>query len=371
MQKNLKMATVLAAIFVVVIFTAQYFVTKEKNPMFYQNNNQSEQSKNEPAPTQEENNDKTTEEEIVAEQDPLFEIFDYNAPLKEIDTNALQKKQNARSSDWDYEDRIRLEAPENLDSNGLYVALMQAVEDNNLPRAKKLIARGARLNSPDGNTFYAPIFWAINNGNVDMVDLLIKKGAKVNTPDDRGLFPIHWIVETASSRPLSYRMKEIFDLVLDAYPNEVNRQDSFLKQTPMMMAVGSNNKKAFAYLLDRGANVNILNKEEKSIMDVAVDNLCHACISLIERKMQQNEKTPLINFASTFTAPDPVWLPYSTSTTTTKAKKKVQPKDPDAIVIQGNSMSIPQYKEMEQILPLEKKKKRNMVKTEYPEYPEY
>ena len=357
MQKNLKKATILAALFVVVVFTVEYFVTKDKNAFFYQNHNIDEQSINEPL-LQDDTSKIESKYDTDQTTDPLFEIFNYNAPLKEEDPSSLKRnsKKTAYSS---YADRIRMETPESLDSNGLYVALMQAVEDNDLQKAKKLIAMGAKLNSPDGNTFFAPIFWAISNGNVDMVDLLIQKGAKVNTPDDRGMFPIHWVVENATNRPLVYRMKEIFDLILDAHPGEVNRQDTLLKQTPLMMAVISNNKKAFAYLLDRGANINILDKEEKDVIDMSIDNMCHACISLIDRKKQQNATTPLINFASTFTAPDPIWLPYSTNKATNK--KIAKTKNPSEIVIQGNAISMPVYKEMPQILPLEKKKGQDMV----------
>ena len=194
-----------------------------------------------------------------------------------------------------------------------------------------------------------------------MVELLIQKGAKVNTPDDKGLFPIHWIVENSVNRPSVYQMKAIFDLLLDAHPEEINRQDTLLKQTPLMLAVNLSDHKAFAYLMDRGANINIVNKDEQDVFDLSLDNACTVCITFLDRKKEQNEVTPLINFASTFTAPDPIWLPYSTVKKTTK--KKTKAKNSGDIVIQGDSITIPTYKEMPDILPLKKEQEPNMVIT--------
>ncbi len=360
MQNKLKLFTFFAAFFVLCIFTAKYFFTNIENNVFYQNYQQEYQNTS---------SDETTEPNqeyntpAIHKTTPInyaeLEIFDYKTPPRDVDIKALKRKSTKKLSYTNYEDRVRMEAPEDLDSNGLYVALMQAVADNDIKRAKTLIARGARLNSPDGDTSFAPIFWAISNGNVEIIDLLIKSGAKLNTPDENGVFPIHWVVESSANRPYAYHTKEIFDLLLDAHPTEINRQDKNLQRTPLMLAVAINNHKAFSYLLDKGANVTIINKEKKDVTDIALENSCHACVQLIETKRKQNETTPLLNFASTFTAPDPIWLPYSTTKKTTTKKKVVR--DPNMIVIQGDSMSLPVYKEMPQILPLKKETGPNMV----------
>ncbi len=362
MQKNLKVATFFAAIFVIVVFTLQYFTTTEKDTAFYKYYAENENMvREEYVLPKEENSEQTVDTNNTA--DPFAEIFNYNTPITEIDPRSIKKESKKKLDYSNYEDRVRMESPSNLDANGLYVALMQAVADNDIARAKTLIRRGSRLDSPDGDTSYAPIFWAIANGNVEMVELLIKKGARVNTPDDKGMFPIHWIVENSANRPSVYKMKEIFDLLLDAHPEEINRQDTFLQQTPLMMAVNLNDKKAFAYLIDRGANVHILNKAKRDVLDLALDNACHICISFIENKEKQNQITPLVNFASTFTAPDPIWLPYST-VKKPATKKKKQTRSTGDIVIQGDSLAIPIYKEMPNILPLKKEEGPDMVITE-------
>ena len=128
-----------------------------------------------------------------------------------------------------------------------------------------------------------------------------------------------------------------------------------------MLSVILNSKKAFAYLLDKGANVKILDKEKMDLITIAATNACHACVRLIENKERQNQVTPLINFASTYTAPDPIWLPYSTVKKAAVTKKKTVNRDPNAIVIQGNITSLPTYKEMPQILPLKENDEPNMV----------
>lgn len=359
MQTKLKVITVFAALFVIVTLVIKYSYTVDYSTVSFRNYIQDISGiikSNISIPEY-----KTTQTTTINKNNELYEAMknesDYNAPITEVDKKSLLRTASKKSDS--YENRIRLEAPEELDENGLYVALMQAVADNNLRRAKTLIARGARLNTPDGDTSFAPIFWAIENGNVEMVKLLISKGAKVNTPDDNGLFPIHWIVKYASKRPSSYQMKAIFDIVLDAHPTEINRQDTKLKQTPIMFAILAGNKKAFAYLLDRGANINVINWEKMNVVNMAISNACHSCVSLIEEKEKINKVSPLENFAQTFPEPDPIWLPYMKTKKAEPSKKKTTNRkksyNDDIIVIatDDSNMSLPSYKEMPQILPLE------------------
>ncbi|MBO4707455.1 MAG: ankyrin repeat domain-containing protein [Elusimicrobiaceae bacterium] len=341
------------------VFTVKYFYTTDRDFLSSDYHDEEYDHNEIHANNSNETNEKTNEEEN-APHSSLLEAFNYNEPIIDQDPRALKKEINKKLNYADYEDRIRMESPSKLDANGLYVSLMQAVDDNDIQRAKNLIKRGARLNSPDGNTSYAPIFWAISNGNVEMVELLLEKGAKVNTPDEKGLFPIHWVIEHSSNRPQVYQMKAIFDLILDRNPNEINRQDTVLKQTPIMLAVSLDNKKAFSYLLDRGANLTILNENEENISDLCSLNACRTCLYLIETKEKLNKTDPLPNFASTFTAPDPIWLPYSTAK---KTNKKKVTRNPNEIVIQGDSISIPIYKDMPDILPLQKEQGPNMVIT--------
>ena len=353
MHKNLKIATFFAVVFVVIVFSSKYFSTTIKSFVSYQNYSQELQKSLEENALMEELNKKEEQDLIdVHEQNFVSELeaFDYNRPVADIDEKALKKEYSKKFDYNNYEDRVRMEEPEYLDENGLYVTLMQAVADNDIKRAKIVIARGASLNSPDGNTSFAPIFWALSNGNVDMVKLLISKGAKLNTPDERGFFPIHWAVEHSSSRPNSYQTKAIFDILLDAYPEEINRQDYVLKMTPIMQTVNLRNRKLFSYLLDRGANLTLLNSDKKDVFDAVLKTDCHGCMHLLNKKKTENETTPLINFASSVTVPS-VWLPPSTIK---KVVKKTKPKrDPNAIVIEGSNLAIPVYKKMPDILPLD------------------
>ncbi len=365
MQNKLKLITFLAVVFTMVVFTVKYFYTTNGNFSYAGYSDYQEEYNNDNNNiTAEDNSEKTntqTDTEEVPAHNPLPDAFDYNKPILTPDPKALKKEINKKLSYANYEDRIRMESPTRLDANGLYVSLMQAVEDNDIQRVKNLINRGARLNSPDGNTSYAPIFWAISNGNVEIVDLLLQKGAKVNTPDEKGFFPIHWVVENSSNRPQVYQMKAIFDLILENNPNEINRQDTTLKQTPIMMAAALDNKKAFAYLLDMGANLTITDGNNEDITDICSINVCQVCLHLIDLKKKQNEINALPNFASTFTAPDSIWLPYSTNKKTS-TKKKVT-RDPNAIIIQGDSIAVPIYKDMPNILPLQKQREPDMVIT--------
>ena len=359
MQKNLKIATFLAAIFAFAVFSSKYFYTTIRSIMSYQGY---EEYNQEYQKSLEENNNNIAEyensTETFAEDLPnLSELktFDYEAPITEVDTKSLPHVQSKKIDYNNYADRVRLEEPDFLDENGLYEALMQAVADNDIKRAKLLISKGASVNSLDGKTSFAPIFWAISNGNVETVKLLISKGAKLNTPDEKGYFPIHWVIEQSSMRPQVYQMKQILDLILKANPTEINRQDTVFKETPIMIAITLGNNKAFAYLLDKGANLTLINKEGQNATALALTNSCHTCLQLIKNKEIINETTPLANFASTFTAPADIWLPKSAIKTVKKAKKVER--DPNSIVIEGNNLLIPQYKEMPEILPLDKEDK--------------
>lgn len=365
MQKKLKIITFIASVFVIAVFVFKYFSTIDRSVISFHNYLQDIPSiikDNIPLPENKYTANVNKSSNIYTSE---MDDFNYNLPVKEVDTKAIKKPSKKLNLNI-YEDRIRMEAPEELDSNGLYVALMQAVADNDLKRAKTLIARGSRLDTPDGDTSFAPIFWAIENGNVEMVKLLIQKGARVNTPDDNGLFPIHWVVQNASKRPHSYQMKAIFDTVLAAHPNEVNRQDTKNKQTPLMLAVILGNKKAFSYLLDKGANVNIIDSEKMNIVSLAVANACHSCVYLIEAKEKTNKITPLPNFTGTVAEPDPIWLPYSTAKKTITVKKKKKTTNTgtsDIIIIQSSNtnMGLPTYKEMPEILPLNTEKGPDIV----------
>ena len=361
MQKNLKIATFLAAIFAIAVFSSKYFYTSVRNIMSYRGYSEYEQINLQKTESDIEDNspiEETKQEEVIVEDKYIsseMKEFDYNAPITEVDSKSLEHVSNKKVDYSNYADRIRIEEPELLDENGLYEALMQAVADNDLKRVKLLIKNGANLNSPDGGTSHAPIFWAIANGNVDIIKLLISKGAKVNTPDEKGIFPIHWIVEQSAKRQQSYHIKEIFDLLLNAHPNEINRQDTVFKETPLMLAISIDNNKAFAYLLDKGANLTIANRDSKDAVSLALAHSCHTCLRLIKNKEALNKTTPSPNFASTFTAPDEIWSPPNAYKTVQKAKKVEQ--DPNAIVIQGTDIFIPTYKEMPQILPLDKEEK--------------
>ena len=358
MQKNFKIVTFLAAICAFIVFSSKYFYTTIRNVLSYQGYHEYTQeyqkSLEENILLEEENKDESTNDEMFNNSE--LKTFDYKAPITEIDIKSVERAPSKKIDYSNYADRVRIEEPEFLDENGLYEALMQAVADNDLKRSKLLISKGAMLNSPDGNTSFAPIFWAISNGNVEIIKLLISKGAKVNTPDEKGTFPIHWIVEQSALRPQSYQTKKIFDLILDAHPEEINRQDTIFKETPIMLAVASGSNKAFAYLLDRGANVTLVSKENKDVISLALTHNCHTCLRFIKNKELLNETSPLPNFASSFTAPDPIWLPANANYKAPKKPKK-EVRDPNSIVIEGNNVTIPVYKEMPQILPLDQEPK--------------
>ncbi|MBE9128988.1 MULTISPECIES: ankyrin repeat domain-containing protein [unclassified Coleofasciculus] len=120
-----------------------------------------------------------------------------------------------------------------------------------------LLNRNADINAQDdyGNT---PLHVAAWN-NLEAVQLLIQKGAEINIQDIEGKTPLH-----------SAGLEDIALFLVDSGA-EINGKDIY-GETPLHKAVRNNWSKLVVQLLARGADVNAINYEHKTPLELAQQN---------------------------------------------------------------------------------------------------
>lgn len=79
---------------------------------------------------------------------------------------------------------LKIDQPNALKETPLMIAVF--LKENDI--AKKLIARGAKVNKPKN---WSPLHYAASAGNTEMAEYLIKKGADVNARTLRGITPLY------------------------------------------------------------------------------------------------------------------------------------------------------------------------------------
>ncbi|WP_157148972.1 ankyrin repeat domain-containing protein [Brachyspira pilosicoli] len=160
-------------------------------------------------------------------------------------------------------------------------ALMYTARDTNYEMVEFLLKNGADVNIRDteGDT---ALYYSIEHNSrgqknetenaIKILNLLIKYGADVNTKNDKG----------TSLLDVSYRISESFDknkemfkiLVENGFDLEsrIKADRSDYDYTPLMIAVYKKDYDMVKYLLDKGANPNTANNENKTALMIAIAN---------------------------------------------------------------------------------------------------
>lgn len=130
---------------------------------------------------------------------------------------------------------------------------------------KLLVKKGADVNIAK-ETGETPLFSATIEGFTDIIKLFINNGANVNVED--GSFSTPLIVASQSIYAQQYDILTIL-LKAGAKPNESDMDGNTALH---YVSEQRNNKSAVKLLLDNGADVNFLNEEDKTPIDIAYEN---------------------------------------------------------------------------------------------------
>lgn len=189
------------------------------------------------------------------------------------------------------------------DGNGMS-ALHQAIVQDDAATMKVLTDHGASVEerTPDGLT---PLGFAILEDKLAAAIALINAGAKVDAPSgSAGLTPL---MITAGKQPISLSLQggrqPVEKLTLDPnYPDLLQVAHSLIDHhadvnvvsasgvTALMLAAAHNNTSIVGLLLQSGADATKRSPENKTALDIAVENGNETVVSLIRLMQQSNNK---------------------------------------------------------------------------------
>ena len=137
--------------------------------------------------------------------------------------------------------------------------LLYAIDADNAPMVKALLAAKADPNKKIGYSDETPFTEAAQKGNVEIMTALIDAGAKLNTKGDRG--------NTAFSRAVAARNLPLIALLVE----KGAAVDTFNKYgwSPLSYATRNGDVATMTMLLEKGARTDRLDTEGRSLSDIA------------------------------------------------------------------------------------------------------
>lgn len=174
-------------------------------------------------------------------------------------------------------------------------ALISAASSGNLATVKTLVESNPELLG--GTEYQTPLGAAIGNSHLEVVQFLLEKGADPNAPSQ-------------NSTPLAQALQRYDEKwkplaeALVAKGAAVNGLDDDNGQTPLMLAIsrgGSDRQKdRVQWLIDKGADVNALNRNGQSVFDLALSNANGDVLALLvakidPKKSDDNGNTALLS----------------------------------------------------------------------------
>lgn len=141
-------------------------------------------------------------------------------------------------------------------------ALMYAAQNNNIEIANQLIIEGARVNAKN-NIGTVALMYAAYHNNADVSKLLVNRGADVNSQDNKGATPL--IIAAQND------CKDVVKFLLDQPNIKVN--NVFCGNTALMYAVNNCNVFVVEQLMNKGADLNVKNKEGFTALSIAKEKL--------------------------------------------------------------------------------------------------
>ena len=132
-----------------------------------------------------------------------------------------------------------------------FTPLIHSVIHQRLRSVQQLLTHGARY-EPDSDADHIPLNLACQYESVDIIKLLLLKGAKI-TADAEGLFPQH-LVARSGRNPKNL-------LVLEQHGADLNQRDKLYQWTPLFHAAAEGRVECLNSLLDRGADVGLIDEK--------------------------------------------------------------------------------------------------------------
>ncbi len=146
--------------------------------------------------------------------------------------------------------KVYWEQEKNGGSPPSFTLLHLAAYFGNVPWAKLLISKHARLISRKDNYGRTPLSWAVNQGHREMVELLLDHGARVNFKDRSRLTALHIAVTGQHGEVVSVLLEHGARLEAKAEHGDTD--------TPLMRAILANSREITQELLEHGARVDEL-----------------------------------------------------------------------------------------------------------------
>jgi ankyrin repeat protein len=146
--------------------------------------------------------------------------------------------------------------------------------------AAMLLAGGADIEARN-RYGYTPLHCAAMGSDTGVVRLLLDKGAKVNGSDGRGFSPLHFAVLNG---PV-----ESVEMLLDAGADIESREGSD-GETPLIVASRGGPPGMYAYLLSKGARLDLSNNGIESLHLAAVVNKPDVVSNLLARGIDVNSR---------------------------------------------------------------------------------
>ena len=142
------------------------------------------------------------------------------------------------------------------------MSIIEAAHDGDLEGIRRCLSQGGNINTTGGSSNETALQYAVKNNRKQAVFLLLDRGADVNYKDKAKHTALHDVFRNGY---LSDAGLEIFKALLRANA-DVNacNQDG---RTPLMRALQSQSETCVKELLERGAKVNAVDNEGKSVID--------------------------------------------------------------------------------------------------------